>query len=612
MKLSYKISAGFGIVIAGALILFGGTFVTMGKIEHHASVLSNQYMPQTRGSCEVERNTLKAVSAMNQYDISYDISYLSLSRKDLEFARKNLLTLEALTSQFRDLGHLKNDIDLSARKLSEYESSVAETEKIGKEIQLIRKKLETAAEDFMKTSLEFLDAQVEALRNQLKQGGAATSSREELLEQITSMNEVIQIYYAIQLDTSQGQLLREPNMIEFSSKKFGEIENILSIIQKKTTDDIVISQLEDIRLSGASYKTNMKKLATGYAALTELSKKRGTIGNAVIDAAQKAAVSGIEETAQSAAGMSQRLSGSKKMLSWGAIIGLLASVVLSAVITRSISRPIGRAVEGLGEGAMQVLSAAKEMTATSQSLAERTAKQAVAIEETSSTLNEIASMTQKNAGHAQHVDTLMKSANEVVNQAKTSMKELINSMSAITAASEETSKIIKTIDEISFQTNLLALNAAVEAARAGETGAGFAVVAEEVRNLALRAAAAAKNTEALIEETLKRVNSGSAMVIKTGENLSMVAESTAKVGELVGEIAVASNEQSEGISQLNQAVADMNAAIQQNATNAEESASASEELSAQTVQMEHHVEEMAALCEGKRKRSLEMNAIMEA
>ncbi|MCU0583737.1 MAG: methyl-accepting chemotaxis protein, partial [Syntrophales bacterium] len=137
------------------------------------------------------------------------------------------------------------------------------------------------------------------------------------------------------------------------------------------------------------------------------------------------------------------------------------------------------------------------------------------------------------------------------------MTELTQSMEDISKASDETSKIIKTIDEIAFQTNLLALNAAVEAARAGEAGAGFAVVANEVRNLAMRAAEAAKNTSVLIEGTVKKVREGSELVERTGGAFAEVSRSAAKVADLVAEIAAASSEQAQGIDQINKAVAEM-------------------------------------------------------
>ncbi len=277
---------------------------------------------------------------------------------------------------------------------------------------------------------------------------------------------------------------------------------------------------------------------------------------------------------------------------------LLAAIVI-LLLVQSIVKPINRIVNGLKQGSEQVAAGADQVSASSQSLAEGAGEQAAAIEETSSSMEEMSSMTKQNAGNARQADSLMKEVGDFGKQANDAMEQLTVSMADISNASEETSKIIKTIDEIAFQTNLLALNAAVEAARAGEAGAGFAVVADEVRNLAMRAAEAAKNTAVLIEGTVKKVHDGSGFVSRTSDAFAQLNQSSVKVGELVSEIAAASDEQAQGIEQINRAVSEMDKVVQQVAANAEESASASEEMSAQSLEMKATVRELSTLISGK-------------
>ncbi len=279
----------------------------------------------------------------------------------------------------------------------------------------------------------------------------------------------------------------------------------------------------------------------------------------------------------------------------GVFLGLLASVFLMWAIGRSIVHPLRNMIEGLNASSEQVASAAGQVASASQTLAEGSSQQAASLEETTSSLEEMSSMSKQSAGNAGQADSLMKETNRVVETANTSMTDLSRSMDDISAASQETQKIVKTIDEIAFQTNLLALNAAVEAARAGEAGAGFAVVADEVRNLAMRAADAARNTASLIEETVKKVQGGAEVVLKTSDAFGEVSANSGKVGGLVSEIAAASGEQAQGIEQVNRAVFEMDKLTQANAANAEESASASEEMSAQAEQMKSYVEDLTAL-----------------
>lgn len=282
---------------------------------------------------------------------------------------------------------------------------------------------------------------------------------------------------------------------------------------------------------------------------------------------------------------------------------LVLGVVVMAVcigffLSSSITRPLNRVIQGLSNGADQVKDSSEQVSSSSRSMADGSSDQSASIEQTSASMEQMSSMTRKNAENAGHADRLMKDANTVVAKANDSMDELIVSMEGISKASDETFKIVKTIDEISFQTNLLALNAAVEAARAGEAGAGFAVVADEVRNLAMRAADAAKNTARLIEGTVQKVDQGSRLVSSTSSAFDQVAQSTQKVGSLVAEISLASKEQSSGISQVSTAINSMDRVVQATAVNAQESASAASDLNIQAEKLRSFVGDLVGLIAG--------------
>jgi len=279
------------------------------------------------------------------------------------------------------------------------------------------------------------------------------------------------------------------------------------------------------------------------------------------------------------------------------LAGVGLAILLALVIGRGVTKRLNAVITRLAQSSQQVASASAEVNKAGQSLAQGSSQQAAALEQVSASLEQMASMTNQNADNARLADDKMKSAAQIVATANQSMASLRQAMEAINAASGETAKIVKTIDEIAFQTNLLALNAAVEAARAGEAGAGFAVVADEVRSLAQRAAEAARTTAQLIEESIRDIKNGGSLVLTTDEAFNQVASSAGEVGGLVGEIAAASSEQAQGIGQVNRAMSDMDKVTQQNAANAEQSAAAAEELAAQSDLLRGLVSELAVLVE---------------
>ncbi|MGD1069570.1 MAG: methyl-accepting chemotaxis protein [Bryobacteraceae bacterium] len=283
----------------------------------------------------------------------------------------------------------------------------------------------------------------------------------------------------------------------------------------------------------------------------------------------------------------------------GLLLILLFSVASGGVaaffIIRGINRALTHAAADLSEGAEQVSSAAGQVSSSSQSLAQGASEQAASLEETSASSEEMSSMTRKNSENSQQAAQFMNAVNQRVVEANRTLGDMMTSMQEIGASSGKISKIIRVIDEIAFQTNILALNAAVEAARAGEAGMGFAVVADEVRNLAQRSAQAAKDTAALIEESILKSADGSTKLGEVAASIQAITEGAGKVKILVDEVEASSKEQAQGIQQISKAVSQMDEVTQRTAASAEESASASEELNAQSQALVAVVEQLQTM-----------------
>jgi len=285
----------------------------------------------------------------------------------------------------------------------------------------------------------------------------------------------------------------------------------------------------------------------------------------------------------------------KTVILVGLISAFLAAVVIAFFLIRSVVKILEEVADVLGSGSVQVVSAAGEVSSTSQTLADGASAQAASLEETSASLEEISSMTKRNADNAQEAKQTTVSALSYAETGGRQMHEMQTAMEAIKAASQDITNILKTIDEIAFQTNLLALNAAVEAARAGEAGAGFAVVADEVRALAHRCSAAAKETAVKIDDSVRKSELGVSISAEVAKSFTAIQEQIHRLDHLSAEIATASNEQSQGISQVSTTVLQMDQITQANAASAEENASAAEELRAQAEGMKDAVQNLHAL-----------------
>lgn len=268
------------------------------------------------------------------------------------------------------------------------------------------------------------------------------------------------------------------------------------------------------------------------------------------------------------------------------------------IMQRDFAGPLDRIVNDLGKGSGRFLQVSNQIADSSNQLAQGASEQASAIEETSASLEEMSSMIHSSARNADHARTLASESQVSASEGMESMKEMTEAMAAIERSSKEVVKIVKSIDEIAFQTNILALNAAVEAARAGEAGAGFAVVAEEVRSLAQRSAAAANESETKIEASIKSSRQGAQCLTCVGESFSRIGSKVKETHNLVSEIALATKEQSQGIEQVTIAIQEMSKVAQSSAINTEQIASAAEEMRQQASMQQQTAGALRAVIDG--------------
>ena len=283
------------------------------------------------------------------------------------------------------------------------------------------------------------------------------------------------------------------------------------------------------------------------------------------------------------------------------LMAFVIGVTFTVTMSRALSRQLAGTAHQIDANAQQTAAASGQVACASQTLAEGASEQAASLEETSAALEELTSMVKRNADSAGQAQRLAGESRSAADRSAVEIAELQTAMSDIQESSMEIAKIVKSIDEIAFQTNILALNAAVEAARAGDAGMGFAVVADEVRNLAQRSAMSARETSEKIEAAITKSQRGVEIGARVSESFQQIATQAREVDRYVSEIAIASQEQAQGVQQINQAISQLDQVTQGNAASSEESASASTELNAQALSMREAVVSLMVLVNGAGK-----------
>jgi hypothetical protein len=384
---------------------------------------------------------------------------------------------------------------------------------------------------------------------------------------------------------------QKPGSLEKGWERFRlaqqELPKLLAVVESSEDFKAIRPDAEQLRRDVEAYVPVLERIISAVQQgqkdgpeFTALLNQWAALGGSMVDSAGRLYRQGVRLTDEwTRQASSQR---GTAALAFGCIAGCLIGIALTFFVTRDVSRKLRGVTRELGTAAHQVADAASQIASSSVALSQGAASQAASLEETSASSEEISSMSARNAENSKSAADNMVEASKRIEDADRNLEQMVASMNEINASSDKISKIIRVIDEIAFQTNILALNAAVEAARAGEAGMGFAVVAEEVRNLAHRSAQAAKDTAGLIEESIARSSEGKDRLGQVAAAMRSITESATRVKSLVQEVKLGSEQQALGIEQVAKAISTMQEVTQTTATHARDGASAGQQLTAQS------------------------------
>jgi len=594
-----KIGGGFTLLILLTAGLGGTALITMRAVRDKAKQLSTEFVPEAKLAVALNDAVSSTMLSARSYGLTADEKFRVETQKNLAEIQRAITPLRQHSDSHPNLVKLRGllgEIDLAFANFSQ---RILETETKNQAITASRERLNTGATEFISSIDLIIKAQRERLDQEIKDSVGA----EKLIERHRKLTLVTDLRgdgNAARVAVFKAQALRSPaliseNLIHFEAmtKRFTELTALL----KQPAD---LKEMNEAQQSAAAYRNGMEEIMNAMIALDEIGKKRAAAGAHIEQLAAATAGAGMARTVASAEASSAQLSRASLTVQLMLAVSIAIAVIVSGFTIRGINRVLRSTTASLTAGAEQIAAAANQVSGSSQSLAEGASEQAASLEETSSSLEEMSSMTKRNAGSANQAKEIAQHARHSADRSANSVAKLNAAMGELKSSNSEVAKIVKTIDEIAFQTNILALNAAVEAARAGEAGAGFAVVAEEVRSLAHRSAQAAKETANKIESALAKSEEGARISEEVTTSLGGIIDHVLKLDGLISEIAQASAEQAQGIEQVNRAISEMDKVTQSNAATAEESASAAEEMNAQTAELNSLVGDLLTLVGGRR------------
>jgi len=594
--LKQRITIGFAALCVMLAGLSGLSILRMRSSAAMAEEMTSVYTVQDSLAARVFAVASEGAIAMRGYDNAPSEATWQAASKKLEETEAASTAIEGFSREHPELTTLRADLEQANATYRKYKESALVYHDATSAFQNAWADMVPAGGRLF-DALSGMIAQVESVsKTEAQEGTTGTLAKRAL--QLRELGDAYREAAEIRLACWRAVGTSDPAAALAANKKALSTAERLKALRSGFTRAENIARADECLAALAVYQNGTLSLQKAIEQQHAARSARGTayfaFATEISDVAQNAVTAMRGQALQSETGLGQAVS----MLVVGSTLAVLLGIATAVVITRGTNRILSRIVGVLASGADETAASAQLVSSASQQLAAGASEQASSLEETSASLEEMAGTTHQNAENAGKAGEFTRQAREAADHGTTDMQEMAASMQAIKGSSDEIAKIIRDIDEIAFQTNILALNAAVEAARAGESGAGFAVVAGEVRTLAQRSASAAKEIAGKIDTALSRTAHGVEICAKVENRLDEIAGKIRDVDTLVNEVVAASKEQNTGTQQVSTAVTQMDKVTQDTAASAEECASTAEELSSQAVALQDAVNELQLLVHG--------------